>query len=67
LKYYWIKSCRSGESQSAEEYQLRFNGWSKKDLLSCFNGMLELIGAMVTSGQGILFDRLGLIDMEGEF
>jgi hypothetical protein len=29
--------------------------------------MLELIGAMVTSGQGILFDRLGLIDMEGEF
>jgi hypothetical protein len=42
------------ESQSVEEYQLRFNSWIKKDLLSYFNGTTELSRAMVTSGQGIL-------------
>jgi hypothetical protein len=55
LKYYWIKSCQRGESQSVEEYQLRFNGCLKKDLLPCFNGTLDLGRAMVTSGQGILW------------
>jgi hypothetical protein len=53
LKYYWIKSCRSGESQSVEEYQLTEG--LKKDLQSCFNVMLDLSRAMVTSGQGILW------------
>jgi hypothetical protein len=36
----------------------------KKDLLSYFNGTLELIRAMVTSSLGILFDGVGLIEME---
>jgi hypothetical protein len=38
-----------------EEYQLRLNGWLKKDLLSYFNGTTELSRAIVKSGQGILF------------
>jgi hypothetical protein len=49
------------ELKSVEEYQQRFNGWLKKDLLSW---TLELVRAMVTSGQGIRFDRVWLIDME---